>query len=222
MRSDPPRLPLGLRLKAWLVWLLARLLLRSLRVRVSREETRDGRPSIYAFWHGRQLALFRAHPERPLGVLSSTSRDGRMQAWICSRFGLTVALGSSTRGGLGALLALGRMLRGGVSVGLAVDGPRGPAFEAKAGILALARAAGAPIVPVAAGYSRAIELGRAWDRFQIPLPFTCARVAYGEPIAVPHAISALELEELRRRLTDQLRLLTAQVDRAAQKGTDDP
>lgn len=216
------RLDFTTRLKAFIVWLLARLLLLTLRVRVSGlgevQRLRHEGPLVYAFWHGRQLALFGAIPERPLVVMASLSRDGNMQAAICRRFGLEVVRGSSSRGGLGGLLGLGRMLRRGRSVALAVDGPRGPAHQAKPGVLALAAASGRPIVPVAAGLRRKLVLRRAWDRFQIPAPFTRVQVVFGEPLTVEPAPGSARMEELARQLDRRLQSLCDEVDAGASAG----
>ncbi len=204
-------------IKAFFVWLVARLVLGTLRVRIRYRDrlarARElGRPILYAFWHGRQLALFKANPEARLAVMTSLSRDGEMQSRVCRRFGLQVVRGSSSRRGLAGLMALGRRLQAGFSVGMAVDGPRGPAFEAKSGIVVLARRSGSPIVPMTAGFGRSLELKKAWDRFRIPLLFTRATVAYGEPILVPKRASSQQMRATTARLTASLRALTAEVD----------
>jgi lysophospholipid acyltransferase (LPLAT)-like uncharacterized protein len=205
------------KIKAFFIWLVARVVLATVRVhtryldRLGRAREL-GRPILYAFWHGRQLALFKANPEARLTVMTSLSRDGEMQSWVCRRFGLKVVRGSSSRRGFAGLMALGRHLREGFSVGMAVDGPRGPAFEAKSGIVVLARRSGSPIVPITAGFKRALDLKRAWDRFLIPLPFTRAMVAYGEPILVPQKASSQQMRATTARLTESLQSLTAEVD----------
>ncbi|HOX44272.1 MAG TPA: lysophospholipid acyltransferase family protein [Myxococcota bacterium] len=206
---------------AFLVWLVAWLLVRSLRLRVHGLEQIErlhaaGRPILYCFWHGRQLALFRVNPERPprppLVVLTSRSRDGEVQARVCRRFGLRVVRGSSSRGGLAGLLALSRASRAGHALGVAVDGPRGPAGQAKPGALALARATGAALVPLGAGYRHRLELARAWDRFQIPPPFGRVEVLFGVPIELaPDA----DLEAAAARLGQALGALSDEADARA-------
>ena len=199
--------------------MLARLLLATVRLRVLYSERLQaaralGRPLLYAFWHGRQLMLFKGNPERGrrLAVITSLSRDGQMQALICRRFGLEVVRGSSSRAGLSGLLALSRRLKNDCSVALAVDGPRGPAQLAKPGVVVLARNTQVPIVPVTVGFHRRWELSRAWDRFQIPWPFTRARMAFGEAIQVPADASSSDLERFCQLLTMSLSKLTGEVD----------
>ena len=205
------------RIKAFVVWLVARVILATVRVRnlyLDRlARARElGRPILYAFWHGRQLALFKANPEARLTVMTSLSRDGEMQAAVCRRFGLKVVRGSSSRRGLAGLMALGKRLKDGFSVGMAVDGPRGPAFEAMSGFVGRAGRSGSPIVPITAAFGRSLELKKAWDRFRIPLPFARATVAYGEPILGSKKATSQEMRETTDRLTQSLRELTTEVD----------
>jgi len=84
--ANAPRHPWWVGLAAFLVWLVAWLLVRSLRLRVHGLEQIErlhaaGRPILYCFWHGRQLALFRVNPERPprppLVVLSGFLGSGK-------------------------------------------------------------------------------------------------------------------------------------------------
>jgi lysophospholipid acyltransferase (LPLAT)-like uncharacterized protein len=208
---------LWLRIKALVVWLGARLLLASVRIRVLHGEhlraaRQAGRPIVYAFWHGRQLGLFKANPEPTLAVMTSLSRDGTLQSLVCGRFGLQVVRGSSSRAGLSGLLALSRKLRQGVAVGLAVDGPRGPVHQVKQGVVGLAQATGAQLVPITIGYRRKWELTRAWDRFQIPKPFTRATVVYGQPIPVAPRRSRADLAATAEQVGDCLRAMTAEAD----------
>jgi lysophospholipid acyltransferase (LPLAT)-like uncharacterized protein len=221
---NAPRYPWWLGAVAFLVWLVAWLLVRSLRPRVRGLEHVErlraaGRPILYCFWHGRQLALFRINPERPprlpLVVLASRSRDGELQARVCRRFGLRVVRGSSSRGGLAGLLALSRASRAGHALGVAVDGPRGPAGQAKPGALALARSTGATLVPISAGYRHRLELARAWDRFQIPPPFGRVEVVLGAPIELAGDSDGAALEAAATRLGESLRALTDEADARA-------
>lgn len=220
--TQPMKRSFWIWLIAWIIWVVVYLLLATVRLKVLyldrlAEARRAGKPILYAFWHGRQVALFRANPEKKLFVMASKSRDGELQARVCERFGVSSVRGSSSRGALSAMLKLGRILKSGTSVGLAVDGPRGPVFTAKPGILMLARSHGCPVVPLTAGFKRKLEL-RSWDRFQIPAPFTKATVAWGTPVWVPADATEGDLEDAARRLTDEMRRLTAEVDGSPRVG----
>ena len=91
------------------------------------------------------------------------------------------------------------------------DGPRGPRYQAKPGVLQLARATGAPVYPVTYGAAWKTTVG-SWDRLLIPFPFS--RIVYiaGQPIHVPVDASAELMETKRRELEGRLRQITAQAD----------
>ena len=110
----------------------------------------EKRPFILAFWHGRLLMMPMAWPRAvPIHMLISGHRDGRIIADAVGHFGIASIAGSSSRGGLPALRAMIKTLRDGACVGITPDGPRGPAEQATQGIVAAARLAQVPIVPLA-------------------------------------------------------------------------
>jgi lysophospholipid acyltransferase (LPLAT)-like uncharacterized protein len=71
------------------------------------------------------------------------------------------------------------------------------------GVAWLARATGAPVLPVGCAVDRAWRL-RSWDQFTIPKPFARVHVHYGEPVAVAAEVGDEELEALARALRAQL------------------
>ncbi|MCA9627263.1 MAG: DUF374 domain-containing protein, partial [Myxococcales bacterium] len=112
--------------------------------------------------------------------LVSWSRDGEIQSAAMRRLGLNVVRGSSSRGGGKALRQLVRRLPE-QDVALAVDGPRGPRQRVKSGAVVARRLGDAQLIPLGIAYGRSLEFRRAWDRFQLPLPFTRVCVVIGEP-----------------------------------------
>jgi hypothetical protein len=194
----------------------ATLSLRAAGVEPLRPLWQAGRPLIYAVWHGRILVvpwlnarLRRTDGARPVRVLASRSRDGELMAAFARRFGLAVVRGSSSRGGAAALRALARAVRAGEDVAMVPDGPRGPACRLQAGIVALAAATGAPIVPVGVAARPARRLG-SWDRFMVPLPFARCAVVFGEASAVKRRD---DREEARVRIERALQDATDAADR---------
>jgi lysophospholipid acyltransferase (LPLAT)-like uncharacterized protein len=171
-----------------------------------------GRPAVYVFWHAHLLPLTWAHRDRGVVGLVSRHQDGEYIARLMRDWGYGTARGSSTRGGSTGLRQLVRALQDGASVGITPDGPRGPAGIAKAGAVAAARMAGAPIIPVAAAARRAWRLA-SWDRFMVPRPFTRLVVGYGSPIEPGE--EAGSLEELAGTVTERLRELTVRMDAEA-------
>ena len=61
----------------------------------------------------------------------------------------------------------------------------------------LAKKTGQPILPFTITPARAWELSKSWDRFEIPRPFTRARVEIAAPIFVPATANETELESHR-------------------------
>jgi lysophospholipid acyltransferase (LPLAT)-like uncharacterized protein len=182
----------------WVLGVMARAWLATLRVRVLRDPSLDhvvDRPWVLAFWHGTQWPLLAWQRRRPTVVLVSLSRDGAMQARALAVQGLRVVRGSSSRGGARGLAALVRaMKRGRADAAFAVDGPRGPLGIVKGGAIAAAQATGGVVVPMTGRVRRGIVLRRAWDRFALAWPFTRVDVVLGAPVE-PGAAGAREAVE---------------------------
>ncbi len=64
------------------------------------------------------------------------------------------------------------------------DGPRGPFFVVKPGIVFAAKETGAYIVPFSWEADRTWEL-KTRDRMMVPKPFAKIKVKFGEPITIP-------------------------------------
>ena len=192
----------------------------ALTLRVRREEAtvtsfwREGTPTIYAVWHGRILLLPYLYGWRRAHVLASRSNDGELVSRFAGSFGLEPVRGSSSRGGTEALRLLARSLGQGHDAVVVPDGPRGPRETVKAGLVALARLSGAPIVPIALGASPSWRL-RSWDEFVIPKPFARCVVRFGEPIRVPRTADRATQEAARKDVESALRALSWQVDAEA-------
>jgi lysophospholipid acyltransferase (LPLAT)-like uncharacterized protein len=169
-------------------------------------------PVIVAFWHNRLAMMPVCWPSRaPFHMLISSHPDGRLIANTIAHFGVGSIAGSSTRGGGEAMRGLVRTLRNGESVGVTPDGPRGPRMTAGDGVLALARLAGVPILPVAVSVSSRMVLG-TWDRLIIPLPFGRGAVIWGDPITVPRDADDAQLAQLRTKLEEDLTRVSAEAD----------
>ncbi len=211
-------------LGSWLVTRLTGLLIASWRMKGIRGEehiaelrgSRD--PVILAFWHNRLLPcggyILRrlVREDVPVVVFASLSRDGELIARVSSGLGFGSIRGSSTRGGLQGLRQLRRVLSGRrSSVILAPDGSQGPVYEAKPGIMVLARVAGVPIIPLAAAADRSWRL-RSWDRLIIPRPFARVTLAIGRPITIPQGLASAEIRIRARELGDELKALVDQAE----------
>ena len=168
-------------------WLI-RLICSTLRWEVRGREHLDsilssGHLPIFTFWHVCILSATWFWRDRGIVVMSSTSRDAEYTARVIKRFGYGTARGSATRGGGRALAEMAECLSNKLEVAFTIDGPRGPAYLAKAGAVTLARHTGQAILPFHIVASRYVALP-TWDRLQIPWPFTRALVLIDEPIYV--------------------------------------
>jgi lysophospholipid acyltransferase (LPLAT)-like uncharacterized protein len=115
-----------------------------------------------------------------------------------------VVRGSSSRGGSTALKQLLRSVRGrGSSPVIVTDGPRGPIYRCKPGLVVLGQMTGAPILPVAGVASSAWRL-RSWDRLIVPRPFARLDVAFGEPYPIPRSGADADRETVLRRIDGRL------------------
>lgn len=163
------------------------------------------RPWIVAMWHGRMLTLMpvRLHCRRGIGVLVSPSDDGGLATTALRRFGYRVIRGSLSRGGSRALREMHDWVAGGGQLVVTPDGPRGPRHAINDGIAWLARATGAPILPVGVAVDRAWRL-RSWDRFTIPKPFARLRIVYAEPVPVAATASDADLATISTRIRQRL------------------
>lgn len=194
----------------WVLGMFLRAWSRTLRIKIDHAQfataARGGEPVVFAFWHNRLfftvrlLRLFR--PRQTVVGLVSASRDGAVFAKFVSFLGVRTVRGSSSRFGREAVHRLINELRDGYDVVVTPDGPRGPMYDLKPGVLLAARRAHAPIVLVGVECQACFTL-RSWDRFKIPWPgaqlvVRCERI----DAAALQEDSANVLAQLRTRLIE--------------------
>ena len=167
-------------------------------------EENGGLP-IYVFWHDRIFLTTYWWRNRRIVVMTSRSFDGEYIARFIQRFGYGAVRGSSTRGAVGAVIEMARLMRSGCTTAFTIDGPKGPRYVAKMGAVLLAKKSGHPILPVTMALDHYWTMP-SWDRFQIPKPFTRARVYVAPPIYVPpdanEALLMAKRDELQQTLDD--------------------
>jgi len=170
-----------------------------------------GEQVILAFWHSRMLMMPFPYRGRRACILNSAHRDGEIITRVIRRFGISAVRGSSTRGWLGGLRGMIEAYRQGYDLVVVPDGPRGPRLRAKAGVMQLAKATGAPIFPVTYAASKAVTVP-SWDRLLIPLPFCRVVYAVGLPLTISADASPEELAAQCRELEERLSAITAQAE----------
>ncbi|MBO1324157.1 DUF374 domain-containing protein [Acetobacter sp. TBRC 12305] len=156
----------------------------------------DGRTAIIALWHEvlplTSVLWWWAEPQNPelrLRVLISRNADGRLIADLIAPWRISSIAGSSdtrgkNKGGAAALRQMRASLQRGDHMVITPDGPRGPRRKAQQGVLALARLAGKPVIPI--GAASVCLRTRSWDRMVVPLPFGRGVLICGAPLFFGH------------------------------------
>lgn len=175
---------------------------------------RGDAPFIPAIWHRGLFVGAVFMRDRGATVPISLSRDGDWIDAVLKRMGFAeAARGSSSRSATTLLRTLIRQVRKGGLVAMLPDGPRGPAGDAKPGVVALARATQTPLLPVGVAVDRCWEFG-SWDRTVLPKPFARIVLRYGEPVEVPKRAGAEEIESLRKELGSMMERLDGEAVKA--------
>jgi lysophospholipid acyltransferase (LPLAT)-like uncharacterized protein len=173
---------------ATVVFYTLRLLYLTLKVRVVYHEGYSANKQyLGAFWHGKMFApMFAArNHQTKMAVLVSPSKDGDIiSGWLHS-LGYETVRGSSRRNNVSALSGMLRKLKEGYSIGVIMDGPLGPIHKVKPGIVHMAKKLEVEIVPVGVAIKRKWVFTRAWDKFELPKPFSDVVMYSGTPITVP-------------------------------------
>ena len=208
------------RLAARLIWLIVRSVSLTLRWELDDRSgliRGDGKQRlIFAIWHNRlalSLELYNKyvvtqHPERKMAALVSASRDGGLLARVLELFGTQPIRGSSSRRGSRALREIVAAGADGFDLAITPDGPRGPCYSMRDGVVAAGQLTGLPILPVSYHLSAKWRL-RSWDRFQIPVPFCRCRVTVGEAVWAGPDLDDAARETLRAKLQASLLAITA-------------
>lgn len=178
---------------------------------------REGEPVIVALWHQRLMMspyLFDASIGK-ICTLTSAARAGRMAGNVQELFGFeTIAMSSHKRHVALSREVLGR-IKDGYSIGIATDGPRGPARIASTVPLVWARASGKRIFVVSFS-ARKVIMFPTWDKMMLPAPWTKGVVmcrAWDETVL--RKSTDQETEALRSKLEQALNEVTDASDQAA-------
>ncbi len=129
---------------------------------------------IMACWHGELLMIPYAYThykkDPKVKLVISEHFDGNLIAKTLNKFGFETIRGSSTRGGVKALIESIKSLKDGYDLGITPDGPKGPRHEVHDGIIVMAQKAKVKIVLVEIKPTKYWQIS-SWDKFIIPKPF---------------------------------------------------
>ena len=189
---------------------ILRLYSATFRVTVENEEAwmaylQGGGRVLLCTWHQQFFAAiehFKSYESFNPSLMISKSQDGDIIARIAGKQGWHAVRGSSSRDGGAALKEMTERLRQSRLAGHIVDGPRGPAGIVKAGVISLARATGAAVVPFSTTADRAWYFN-SWDRFLLPKPFARVTIRFGQMLHFP-ADDGHQAFEAQRALLEEV------------------
>lgn len=178
---------------------------------------RGGEPAILVLWHQRvMMSPYLFDPSLgPICSLTSSSRAGRLAGNVTKRFGMDTINMSSHQRHVALTRAVLRRIREGTSVGIAADGPRGPARIASSVPATWARATRKRVFLVS--YSaRRVHVLPTWDRLWFPALWTRGVFMCREwHESISSFPEEAEAERLRLSLQNALNAVTDEADRAA-------
>lgn len=138
-----------------------------------KEELKKNSSFLIAFYH--QDIFSTLYFVRVFKVLNmaSAGRDGQIITQFLEFFGSSTVRGSARNNSVQALKAFIRELKNNnYCASIAVDGPKGPAFKPKPGILEISRISKKAVFSVGVAYSSSWVLKKTWDQSRLPKPFS--------------------------------------------------
>jgi lysophospholipid acyltransferase (LPLAT)-like uncharacterized protein len=130
---------------------------------------------VFACWHSELLIspqyYRKLFPKHKAGAIASSHKDGQIVSNTIKYFDIYPIEGSSSKGGVKALINSLSALKKGEDVLITPDGPRGPRFTVNDGIVALAQKSNLKIFTINYKSDKYWQL-KSWDKFVIPKPFS--------------------------------------------------
>lgn len=184
-----------------------------------------GEPVIFVVWHQRLIMapyMFNAPEGARICALTSAARGGRLAGQILVRLGWETIPMSSHKRHVTLSREVLKRIKEGCSIGIAADGPRGPARISSTVPLVWARTSGARVFTLAFAQKRVLRLP-SWDKQMLPLPFSRGVITCQEwAETVPRKASDEEVETLRLSLQNSLDQVTDAADAALSKPSENP
>jgi len=155
---------------------------------------------LIVLWHNRLLLLpsilkkYASH--QTYCAVISKSRDGDPLALLAESYseGRTLRVAHDAR-----QIAIRQMIQRVNDTNeiliITPDGPRGPKYRLKPGVVVVAQSTKASIIPISWKASSYWEF-KTWDQMQLPKPFSRVQVFFGEPVQLVEGIeeSSLRVE----------------------------
>ncbi len=169
---------------------------------------------LFCVWHDQILTAVTARRCPAFAALVSRHRDGGILNEFFRLHRIKGIRGSSSRGGSQAIRQMMDEAKG-QHVAITPDGPRGPRWEVKEGVVFLAAKSGRRIVMGGYGHSSCWSIKGKWTDMKIPRPFSKIVIHGGLPISVPEKVNKQEREHYRMMVQQQLLDMTERAERIA-------
>ena len=172
---------------------------------------------VLAIWHGCAPSLLAAiakhKPRAALVILISTEPRGDALQVLCRLLGFRVIRGDSEHHGWPSLARVAEAVAAGACAVITPDGGTARGV-ARAGVVALAAAADAPLVAVGVDCRPGIGQPHKWDRARNPVPFGRIGISVADPMAAGDFQDAAALEAARQRLQQRMDSAQSEARRA--------
>jgi lysophospholipid acyltransferase (LPLAT)-like uncharacterized protein len=176
----------------------------------------EGQPVIFAAWHGMSMMglcyFFRFYSNHRYAALVPADQRGNTLGTWFRLLGMEPYFvdhySTSLRQARG-VVHLVRAVRRGASTFINPDGPDGPPYVVKPGVVYIAQKTGARLLPGAAFTATKYTVKR-WDRYSVPLPFSRIAIVVGEPVPAPRDGDP---EAIAQTLAEAINQVTADAER---------
>ncbi|MCS5421625.1 lysophospholipid acyltransferase family protein [Psychrilyobacter piezotolerans] len=191
-----------------LIYYILRILSKTYKVQKISAEGAMNKNAVYVFWHNKTVSVTVIMDKiKKKAALASASKDGELISIPLEKFGYKVIRGSSGRDGVKGLLKMVKLMKDGYSVGTPVDGPKGPVYKVKPGMLFLAQKSGKKLVPIGTASKNKWVFEKTWDKIELPKPFSKIVYILGDPINIEPGedleAAALRVEKILLELDRQ-------------------
>ncbi len=178
------------------------------------QAVRNGEAVIFVVWHQRLIMAPYMFDMSlgPICSLTADSRAGRLAGDLLGRFGFdNVSMRSRDRHVVASRKILKRINQG-MSVGIAADGPRGPARTSSDVPIMWSRSSGKRIFAVAFSQKRTVQFP-TWDKQWLPSPFSRGVFMCQEwDTPVPRRAEDADYQALQKQFEDTLETLTPRLE----------
>lgn len=188
-----------------IIYYIIMLIKLTLKIEIIGKENMSGdSPYILGLWHNKVVSTVLALQfVKKRAGLASPSADGELISIPLEKLGFKMIRGSSGKDSVKGLVQLVRAVKDGYSIGTPLDGPKGPAFKAKPGMLYVAQKSGRPMVVMGTGFSKKWILSKTWDKCQIPKPFSKVICVISEPFEISKDIEISDYKKIvEKKLND--------------------